>query len=106
MLNDYPVTSVNGKTGTISLSYSDVGAPSTTGTNASGTWGIDISGNANTANYLNIIATNEIRFNNFNYNTLWINYVKPDGTTNSTACTSYYFGDGQKQYSTVTLHAG
>ena len=52
LLNDYPVKSVNGKTGTVSLSYSDVGAPSTTGTNASGTWGIAISGNAATATKL------------------------------------------------------
>jgi hypothetical protein len=32
-----------------SYTYSEVGAPSTTGTNASGTWGINITGNANTA---------------------------------------------------------
>lgn len=87
------------------LNYTDY-TVTKTGSGASGTWGINISGNANTANYLNVIASNEIRFNNFNYNTLWINYVQSDGTTNSTACTSYYFGDGQKQYSTVTLHAG
>lgn len=31
------------------ISYNTVGAPSTTGTNASGTWGINISGNAATA---------------------------------------------------------
>lgn len=43
------VSSVNGYTGAVVLSYSDVGAPSTTGTNATGTWGIDISGNAATA---------------------------------------------------------
>jgi hypothetical protein len=33
----------------ITVSYNTVGAPSTTGTNASGTWGINISGNATTA---------------------------------------------------------
>ena len=66
---------MNGKTGAVSLNYSDVGAPSTTGTNASGTWGINISGNAATATYLNVVATNEIRFNNFNYNSLWFNHV-------------------------------
>lgn len=47
--NTDAVTSVNGYTGTVVLSYSDVGAPSTSGTNATGTWGISISGNAATA---------------------------------------------------------
>lgn len=46
--NTDAVTSVNGYTGTVVLSYSDVGAPSTSGTNATGTWGISISGNAAT----------------------------------------------------------
>ena len=40
------VSSVNGLTGAVSLDYTNVGAPSTTGTGASGTWGIDISGTA------------------------------------------------------------
>jgi hypothetical protein len=40
------VSSVNGQTGAVSLTYSDVGAPSTSGVNATGTWGIDISGKA------------------------------------------------------------
>lgn len=48
--NTDQVTSVNGYTGTVNLIYSDVGAPSTTGTNATGTWGISITGNAATAN--------------------------------------------------------
>lgn len=43
------VSSVNGYTGAVTLSYTDVGAPSTSGTNATGTWAIDISGNAATA---------------------------------------------------------
>lgn len=47
--NTDSVTSVNGYTGIVVLSYSDVGAPSTSGTNATGTWGISISGNAATA---------------------------------------------------------
>lgn len=47
--NTDAVTSVNGYTGTVVLSYSDVGAPSTSGTNATGTWNISISGNAATA---------------------------------------------------------
>ena len=46
--NTDAVTSVNGYTGTVVLGYADVGAPSTTGTNATGTWGISISGNATT----------------------------------------------------------
>ena len=46
--NTDAVSSVNGYTGTVVLSYSDVGAPSTSGTNATGTWGISISGNAAT----------------------------------------------------------
>lgn len=46
--NTDAVTSVNGYTGTVVLSYTDVGAPSTSGTNATGTWGISISGNAAT----------------------------------------------------------
>jgi len=46
--NTDAVTSVNGYTGTVVLSYSDVGAPSTSGTNATGTWGIGITGNAGT----------------------------------------------------------
>ena len=38
------------------ISYNTIGAPSTTGTNASGTWGINVTGNAGTAGY--IINTN------------------------------------------------
>jgi hypothetical protein len=47
--NTDAVTSVNGYTGTVVLGYSDVGAPSVTGTNATGTWPIAITGNAATA---------------------------------------------------------
>jgi hypothetical protein len=47
--NTDAVTSVNGYTGAVVLSYTDVGAPSTGGVNATGTWGIGISGNAATA---------------------------------------------------------
>lgn len=42
------VTSVNGQQGAVVLTYSDVGAPSTSGTGATGTWTISISGNAGT----------------------------------------------------------
>lgn len=44
--NTDAVTSVNGYTGAVSLTYTDVGAPSTSGTGATGTWSIDISGKA------------------------------------------------------------
>lgn len=47
--NTEAVTSVNGYTGAVVLSASDVGAPTTSGTGATGTWAIDISGNAATA---------------------------------------------------------
>lgn len=45
------VTSVNGLTGAVSLSYNNVNAPSTTGSGASGTWGINISGTATYSTY-------------------------------------------------------
>lgn len=47
--NSETVNSVNGQTGTVVLTASDVSAPSTAGVGATGTWGIDISGNAATA---------------------------------------------------------
>ena len=47
--NTDAVTSVNGQTGTVVLGYADVGAPSVSGVNATGTWSIDISGNSATA---------------------------------------------------------
>jgi hypothetical protein len=48
----YPVTSVNGFTGSVNLNHSNVGAPSVTGTSATGTWGISITGNSATATTL------------------------------------------------------
>ena len=47
--NTDAVASVNGYTGTVVLNYADVGAPSVSGTNATGTWAISVSGNAATA---------------------------------------------------------
>ena len=47
--NTDAVTSVNGYTGAVVLAASDVGAPTTSGTGATGTWAIGISGNAATA---------------------------------------------------------
>lgn len=43
------VVSVNGKAGVVVLDYADVGAPSITGNDATGTWNIDITGSAATA---------------------------------------------------------
>ena len=40
------VTSVNSMVGAVTLTYSDVNAPKTDGTDATGTWGIDITGTA------------------------------------------------------------
>ena len=57
------VASVNGQTGVVVLSASDVGAPSTTGTGASGTWGISVTGNAATATNVAGGAANKIVYN-------------------------------------------
>lgn len=61
--NTDAVTSVNGHTGTVVLGYADVGAPSVSGTSATGTWAIAISGNAATA-------TTATTSNNLNINGL------------------------------------
>ncbi|MEY4616518.1 MAG: hypothetical protein RJB66_1478 [Pseudomonadota bacterium] len=52
-----PVTSVAGKTGAVTLVASDCGAPSTNGTGASGTWSINVSGNAGTASSASALVT-------------------------------------------------
>jgi hypothetical protein len=57
------VTSVNGQTGVVVLTASDVGAPSTSGTGATGTWGISVSGNAATATNVAGGAANKIVYN-------------------------------------------
>jgi len=46
--NTESVVSVNGYTGVVNLTYTDVGAPSTSGTGATGTWSINVTGNAGT----------------------------------------------------------
>lgn len=54
----------------LTVSYNTIGAPSTTGTNASGTWGISISGNAATASnasLLNSLSSTQL-FNNMGQN--------------------------------------
>jgi hypothetical protein len=61
--NTDAVTSVNGYTGSVVLGFADVGAPSVSGTNATGTWAIGISGNAATA-------TTAATSNNLNINGL------------------------------------
>ena len=60
------VTSVNSQVGAVVLDYADVGAPATDGTNATGTWGIDITGNAGTATSATNVAgggANQIVYN-------------------------------------------
>ena len=69
---NYPVTSVNNLTGAVSLDYTNVGAPSTSGANATGAnWNISILGNSATATSLatarNIALTGDVTGNvNFN----------------------------------------
>lgn len=57
------VSSVNGQVGAVSLGYADVGAPATDGTDATGTWAIDISGNSDTATNVAGGAANQILYN-------------------------------------------
>lgn len=52
--NTDSVSSVNGQVGTVVLDYSDVGAPSTTGANASGSWAISVTGSAASATNVNV----------------------------------------------------
>lgn len=44
------VSSVNGKTGAVTINYADVGSPATNGTSATGTWPINVTGSAGSAN--------------------------------------------------------
>lgn len=72
----YPVTSVNNLTGAVSLDYTNVGAPSTSGANATGSnWNISVLGNSATATSLqtarNIALTGDVSGN-----------VNFDGTAN------------------------
>ena len=57
------VTSVNGQVGAVTLTASDVGAPQTNGTGATGTWGIDISGTAASATNVAGGGANRIVYN-------------------------------------------
>lgn len=87
--NTDAVTSVNGYTGTVVLGYADVGAPSITGTNATGTWNIDILGNAGTV-------TNGVYTNGSYANPSWI-------TSLATTKLSGTVTNAQLQNSSVTL---
>lgn len=66
-----------------------------TGSGASGTWGIDITGTAAHANYLNTVAGNEIRFHNATGLTaggsLWLGWAWADG--NKTVTKDWYIGN-------------
>ena len=96
---------VTGKPGTYppSTHNHDSAYPSVTGTRASGTWGINVSGNSATAtnattaqvaNKVNITNGNEIVFNRNGQNNggdVWLGY-RNEGATNP--ITTYRFGDG------------
>lgn len=66
-----------------------------TGGGASGTWGINISGKAEYANYINTVAGNEIRFHNATGltagGTLWLGWAWADG--NKTVTKDWYIGN-------------
>lgn len=83
--NSNPVESVNGYTGIIVLDYHDVNAPSVTGTNATGNWSIDISGNAATV-------TNGIYSNGFYANPTWITSLSGSKITGTIANVVYDTG--------------
>lgn len=83
--NSNPVESVNGYTGIIVLDYHDVNAPSVTGTNATGTWNIDILGNANTV-------TNGIYSTGFYANPTWITSLSGSKITGTIANVVYDTG--------------
>jgi hypothetical protein len=66
------VASVNGQTGVVVLDYADVGAPSTSGTDATGTWSISVTGNAGTATNVAGGAANKIVYNTNSNTTAFI----------------------------------
>lgn len=73
-----------------------------TGSGASGTWGISISGNANSSNYLNIVANNEIRFvKPSSALSLHIGYAWSDGSK-SKMINEYRFCGGDGNLTQVT----
>lgn len=80
-------TTFNGSTAR-TISYNTIGAPSTTGANASGTWGINVTGSAvslSTTSWRVVETSNELRFNDTSGNTK----VSLNLTTGAT-----YFGTG------------
>lgn len=77
---------------------------------ASGTWPITVSNSSNSANadyanHLNVINSNEIRFGNISSDqvNLWFNYANPDGTQNNVS--TYYFGDGKNGTNSTIIAA-
>ena len=85
-----PVQSVNGKTGAVSLTYSDVGAPSINGSGASGTWGISITGNAATSSYALKLQTYKSGSTTETYGTSYPIFAQwENGSVVKFVCTNY-----------------
>lgn len=82
--------------------------PTKTGGGASGTWGISISGNANSSNYLKIVANNEIRFvKPSSALSLYIGYAWSDGTKSKMINEyKFYGGDGNLTQVTASQFNG
>ena len=84
----------------VTISYNTVGAPSTTGTNASGTWGINISGNSATV-------TNGVYTTGAYSNPSWITslaWSKVSGTP--TTLSGYGITDGALSSTTISAGTG
>jgi hypothetical protein len=86
------------------ISYNTIGAPSTTGTNASGTWGISVTGNAVTVSsitavqFFNNMGNNHSTYTNFDsVGNFGVRYLQ--GSTNGP-------GTGASQYYGFTLGLG
>jgi hypothetical protein len=86
------------------ISYNTIGAPSTTGTNASGTWGISVTGNAVTVSsitavqFFNNMGNNHSTYTDFNsVGNFGVRYLQ--GSTNGP-------GTGASQYYGFTLGLG
>ena len=75
-----------------------------TGAGASGTWGINVSGNANSSTYPRIVASNELRFDvstkPSSATTLYVGYKWSDGTADA-KINQYNFYDGNAQLAKV-----
>ena len=86
---------------TITVSYNTIGAPSTTGTNASGTWGINVTGNAATATSATTAATaNALNTgNNYQVNSIGVG-AAPSGTAGRINATTAVITPGTSGVST------